>query len=157
MKNSHQSEATPKAVIRVFDPAMCCSTGVCGPSVDPQLAKFSADLDWVKGQGVDVERFNLSQQPGVFAVEGKVKSALESRGEASLPLILVDGEVAISGAYPTREQLAAWAGVKASASSELKEKTACCSTPQEMKSHPEDQGACCEVPKDQSAKGKSCC
>ena len=37
--------------VRVFDPAMCCSTGVCGPSVDPQLARFSADLDWLKSPG----------------------------------------------------------------------------------------------------------
>ena len=53
--------------IRVFDPAMCCSTGVCGPSVDPELARFAADLDWLKKQGVTVERFNLSQQPAAFA------------------------------------------------------------------------------------------
>ena len=29
--------------IRVFDPAMCCSTGVCGPSVEPDLARFAAE------------------------------------------------------------------------------------------------------------------
>jgi len=52
--------------VRVFDPAMCCSTGVCGPSVDPQLARFSADLDWLTSQGVAVERFNLAQQPAAF-------------------------------------------------------------------------------------------
>jgi hypothetical protein len=46
--------------IRVFDPAMCCSTGVCGPSVDPDLARFAADVDWLQKQGVKVERFNLS-------------------------------------------------------------------------------------------------
>ena len=34
--------------IRVFDPAMCCSTSVCGPSVDADLARFAADLDWLK-------------------------------------------------------------------------------------------------------------
>jgi hypothetical protein len=42
--------------IEVYDPAMCCSTGVCGPSVDPQLVRFSADLEWLKSQGVSVER-----------------------------------------------------------------------------------------------------
>ena len=47
--------------VRVFDPAMCCSTGICGPSVDPKLARFAADLDWLKSQGISVERFNLSQ------------------------------------------------------------------------------------------------
>lgn len=99
--------------VRVFDPAMCCSTGVCGPSVDPQLARFAADLDWLKNQGVAVERFNLSQQPGAFAEDAAVKSALETKGEAGLPLVKVNGEVKSSGLYPSREELAAWAGVGA--------------------------------------------
>ena len=45
--------------VQVFDPAMCCSTGVCGPSVDPVLPRFAADLEWLKSKGVQVERYNL--------------------------------------------------------------------------------------------------
>jgi AhpD family alkylhydroperoxidase len=97
--------------VRVFDPAMCCSTGICGPSVDPQLVRFAADLDWLKSQGISVERFNLSQQPGAFADDASVKSALEMRGEAGLPLVKVNGEVRSSGTYPSRDELAAWAGI----------------------------------------------
>jgi hypothetical protein len=96
--------------IRVFDPAMCCSTGVCGPSVDPDLARFAADVDWLQKQGVVVERFNLSQQPGAFAETPAVKEAL-ARGNEVLPLVLVDGRIAVEGAYPSRETLAALAGV----------------------------------------------
>ena len=99
--------------VRVFDPAMCCETGVCGPSVDPVLARFSADLAWLKARGVSVERFNLAQQPGAFADDAAVKAALETKGEAALPLILVDGDLRSSGAYPSRAELAAWAGVPA--------------------------------------------
>jgi len=102
--------------IRVFDPAMCCSTGVCGPSVDPQLARFAADLDWLKSQGVSVERFNLARQPAAFADDTAVKAALETKGEAGLPLVKVNGEVKSSGVYPSRDELAAWAGVGAPAS-----------------------------------------
>jgi hypothetical protein len=98
--------------VRVFDPAMCCSTGICGPSLDPDLVRFAADLDWLKGQGVSVERFNLSQQPGVFANDAAVKTALETKGEAGLPLIKVNDEVKSSGTYPTRDELAAWAGLR---------------------------------------------
>jgi len=97
--------------VRVFDPAMCCSTGVCGPSLDPQLARFAADLDWLKAQGVSVERFNLAQQPAAFAEDPAVRSALEARGEAGLPLVKVDGEIKSSGVYPSREELAGWAGI----------------------------------------------
>jgi hypothetical protein len=96
--------------IRVFDPAMCCSTGVCGPSVDPELARFSADVDWLQRQGVTVERFNLSQQPGAFAETPAVREAL-ARGTEVLPLVLVGDRVAVEGAYPSRETLAALAGV----------------------------------------------
>jgi hypothetical protein len=98
--------------VRVFDPAMCCSSGVCGPSVDPQLARFSADLDWLKAHGVSVERFNLAQQPGAFAEDAAVRSALETKGEAGLPLVKFDDEVKSSGEYPSRAQLATWAGLR---------------------------------------------
>jgi hypothetical protein len=96
--------------LRVFDPAMCCSSGVCGPSIDPELARFAADVDWLQKQGVKVERFNLSQQPAAFAETAAVKAALE-RGTEVLPLVMVDDRVAIEGRYPSRETLAALAGV----------------------------------------------
>ena len=97
--------------VRVFDPPMCCSTGVCGPSVDPELARFTADLDWLKKQGVQVERYNLSQQPGAFASNAVVKDALTARGNDCLPLVVVDERIAVEGAYPSRDTLAALAGV----------------------------------------------
>lgn len=96
--------------IRVFDPAMCCSTGVCGPSVDPELARFAADVDWLQKQGVAIERFNLSQQPAAFAETPAVKEAL-ARGTEVLPLVLVGDRIVVEGAYPSRETLAALAGV----------------------------------------------
>jgi hypothetical protein len=96
--------------IRVFDPAMCCSTGVCGPTSDPELARFAADVDWLQKQGVAVERFNLSSQPAAFAENALVQEAL-LRGIEVLPLVLVDDRVAVEGAYPSRETLAALAGV----------------------------------------------
>jgi hypothetical protein len=123
------------AQVRVFDPAMCCSTGVCGPSVDPRLARFSADLDWLKSRGVSVERFNLAQQPAAFVEHAPVKQALDDTGEAALPLILVNGAVRSAGTYPTREQLAEWAGVSKPAPSTFTEtatSTGGCCTPQAM-------------------------
>jgi AhpD family alkylhydroperoxidase len=99
--------------VQVFDPAMCCSTGVCGPSVDPQLVRFAADLDWLRSQGVSVERFNLAQEPGAFAGNAAAKNALQEIGEAALPLVQVDGEIKSRGVYPARDELAAWAGLAA--------------------------------------------
>ncbi|MDZ7754083.1 MAG: arsenite efflux transporter metallochaperone ArsD [Gammaproteobacteria bacterium] len=97
--------------IQVFDPSLCCSTGVCGVDVDQRLVDFSADMDWAKRNGLAIERLNLSQQPVAFAENGAVRGILERAGEAALPVILVDGQVALTGRYPTRDELARWAGL----------------------------------------------
>jgi len=126
--------------IRVFDPAMCCSSGVCGPSVDPQLARFSADLDWLKTQGVSVERFNLAQQPAAFAEDQTVRSTLEMKGEAGLPVVKVNGEIKSSGVYPSRDQLSSWAGIGEPAGHAISTKPARASTRIPLKA---TSGACC--------------
>jgi AhpD family alkylhydroperoxidase len=98
--------------IRVFDPPMCCSTGVCGPTVDPVLVRFSADLDWLKAQGLVIERFNLSQQPFDFTGDAEINAALQAKGVDALPIVKVEGQIKSQGTYPTREQLADWTGVE---------------------------------------------
>ena len=102
------------ATVHVYDPAMCCSTGVCGPDPDPALAQISADLDWLRAQGAVVTRFNLSQEPAAFARNAAVRTRLQQGGVAALPLVLVNGELAFSGSYPSRAELAARAGLSAS-------------------------------------------
>lgn len=99
------------ATIQVFDPAMCCSTGVCGVEVDQQLVTFAVDVDWLKKQGVTVERFNLAQQPQAFATDVAIRQLLETQGEIALPAVVVDGQIKQCGSYPSRDQLATWAGV----------------------------------------------
>ena len=95
--------------VQVFDPPMCCSTGVCGPEVDPALVRFAADLEWLKGNGVEVERFNLGQEPAAFVGNAVVAQAMRGRDDA-LPLVLVDGKIAAQGSYPAREVLAELVG-----------------------------------------------
>ncbi len=97
--------------LQVFDPALCCSTGVCGTEVDQALIDFSADVDWLKREGGLIERFNLAQQPMAFAENVIVKSFLERSGMEGLPLVLVDGEIALAGRYPARKELARFAGI----------------------------------------------
>ena len=85
---------------------MCCPTGVCGPAVDPSIVRVAADLDWLQRQGIEVERFNLAQQPAAFAQNQTISQALRSQGNDCLPLILVDGTITAKGSYPARDQLA---------------------------------------------------
>lgn len=99
--------------IQIFDPALCCPTGVCGTDVDQALIKAAADLDWAKQQGANIQRFNLAQQPLAFAENAVVKGFLERSGQDALPLVLVDGEMALAGRYPSRAELSRWAGISA--------------------------------------------
>lgn len=99
----------------VFDPAMCCSTGVCGPEVDPALVRFAADLESVSREGVIVQRFNLGAEPQAFMRNALVRETLQREGTACLPLVVAGGEVISRGRYPSREELASSAGRKASA------------------------------------------
>jgi len=81
------------ATVEVFDPPMCCSTGVCGPSVDPALATFAGDLTWLADQGASVARYNLSQEPQAFAESTMIRELLMNRGDDALPAVVVDGEL----------------------------------------------------------------
>lgn len=114
---SLQPASQPTSKLEVFDPAMCCSTGVCGPDVDPKLVQFAADLKWLQEQGAQVQRFNLSQNPAAFVENEKVKQALTEKGEAALPLLLVDSRVLASGQYPERSRLADALGLNDNATS----------------------------------------
>ena len=99
--------------IQVYDPAMCCSTGVCGTDVDSALVNFSADVAWARELGAQIARFNLAKEPMAFAENALVKGFLQRSGDAALPLVLVDGEIALAGRYPKRAELAHWAGLTA--------------------------------------------
>lgn len=98
--------------ITIYDPPMCCSTGVCSTEVDPKLAQFAGDIDWLKTQGAEVTRFNLAQEPGRFVESRAVKIILDRSGGDELPAILVGDKLVSSGHYPSRDELTAMAGLK---------------------------------------------
>jgi hypothetical protein len=97
----------------VFDPPMCCSSGVCGTSVDPLVAAFAADVNWLASRGVSVSRYNLAQDPQAFVVHPLVNDLLQREGDACLPLVIANGEIVASGGYPGRDELARLAGIAA--------------------------------------------
>lgn len=116
------------SIVKVFDPPMCCSTGVCGTEPDVALARFSADIQWLRAQGVAVERFTLSQQPDKFIQAPAIMEALNARGTAALPMVTVDDQVVAERQYPSREQLAVRLGLKVTAAAPAAKTVGCCSS-----------------------------
>lgn len=94
--------------IQVYDPAMCCSTGICGTDINPDLINFAAILVQIGNRGIKVERYNLSQQPMAFAKNQAVKTLLQQEGVEALPAMFWDGALVLKGRYPTQEERREW-------------------------------------------------
>ncbi len=97
-------EAAPLQ-IDVYDPEMCCSTGVCGPSPDPELIRVNTLLNRLRTEGHTVNRYMLSRNPLAFSSNRDVYKALLDKGVKALPIVCVDGRVVGAGAYPADEHL----------------------------------------------------
>ncbi|TSA35200.1 MAG: arsenical resistance operon transcriptional repressor ArsD [Verrucomicrobiaceae bacterium] len=95
--------------IQVYDPPMCCSSGVCGTDVDPELAAFAGFLEKLSGKA-EVRRYNLGQQPLPFVENPVVKGLLDSEGADALPVVIVDGAVLCKGRYPDAAEQAVLLG-----------------------------------------------
>jgi AhpD family alkylhydroperoxidase len=104
-------ETSAKSLVEVYDPPMCCTSGVCGPEPDPQLARFSADLAWLRRKGIEVRRHSLTQEPLDFAKNADVKRLMTENNGDGLPVVLVGGKVMQHGTYPSRSELASWLGL----------------------------------------------
>lgn len=120
--------------IRIYEPAMCCSTGVCGVSVDPELLRMSSLVEKLDKKGIDIKRFNLNSAPQEFIENKKVNEILNEKGEDVLPLTIVDDEIIKSGAYPSNEEFEEILSIKIDEKNEEDESSGCCSS---------DSGCCC--------------
>ena len=94
--------------ITILDPAMCCSTGVCGVDVDERLVLTAANVKWLKSLGYDVQRHNISNDGVAFKKFPKAIEKLQKEGTNSLPYIFIDDELVMYGQYPERSNWQLW-------------------------------------------------
>ena len=99
--------------IQILDSALCCGSSTDGAGIDQPLLDFAVDFAWARQHGADIERFNIDQQPAMFAENEVVKAFLARAGTKALPLILVGGEFALAGRYPHRNELVRWSNIPA--------------------------------------------
>ncbi|MBR2573396.1 MAG: arsenite efflux transporter metallochaperone ArsD [Loktanella sp.] len=136
-------------IFTVYDPAMCCSTGICGSEVDQRLVDLAADLDWLKAQGVTVQRFGLSREPTKFVANNTIRQIMQDSEGDDLPVFMVGEVLKAKGRYPSRAELAEWTNITTEKvvipTQETKlapaKATRCCST--KAASARETAGSCC--------------
>lgn len=92
-------------IIEIYEPAMCCPTGVCGPSVDPEILMLTAVAKEVNNtDGLRLLRRNLSHNPQAFARATQISEKIQNDGIDVLPITVVDGEIVKEAGYPSIEQ-----------------------------------------------------
>jgi len=112
--------------LKIYDPAMCCSTGVCGTDVDPELVKLATFLKNLDACAVKVERYNLSQEPAAYTT-GTIAETLKEKGTDALPLVMIDDKVISSGEYPDLGKLSDLLGATtAPVAMEIPDCSRCC-------------------------------
>lgn len=125
----------------IYEPAMCCSTGLCGVGVDPELLRISTVLNSLKKNGVEVERFNLTNDPMKFVTNKVVNQLINEKGVDELPVTVLDGEIVIKGRYPTNDDFVKLLNVPMSYLGEQ---------PKSVKVKPKNSGGC-------GCSGGGCC
>lgn len=111
--------------LEVFEPAMCCPTGVCGVSVDPVMVQFNADLQALSQSGVEVVRHSLGHDAAAFAGNADVMKEMGA-GMDRLPIVTVDGRIVSTGMYPSKAQLVSKLGLTTPTAEKLRVKAGAC-------------------------------
>lgn len=92
-------------LVEMFDPPMCCPTGLCGPTLDEMLLTVNEMVLRLQEEGVPVERYQMTSHPQKFLSQPAVMQLVQTQQMAALPIVLVGGRLVKSGAYPTEAEV----------------------------------------------------
>ena len=139
--------------MKIYEPPMCCDTGCCGPSIDPELLRITATLSALQRKGITVGRYNLTSAPMAFIEDATVSARLREKGTALLPCEPVADQIVIAGRYPTAAEFCDLLGVRAEDlhAEAPAEAACCCGSTVEMTEEP----CCCGSAEEAAA--ESCC
>lgn len=112
--------------IEIYEPAMCCSTGVCGPSIDPEMMRVAVAVETIAKAGGAIARFNLSGDPQAFISNATVNAEIMKEGVNTLPVTLVDGVIVKRKEYPTNDELCEWTGIALEKPKMFRKINTCC-------------------------------
>lgn len=98
---------TSTAVVELFDPPMCCPTGLCGPTLDQTLLDVNEMILALQAEGLTVARYQMTGQPQAFLSNPDVMRLVREQQMAALPISVVRGKVVKVGAYPTLTEIKA--------------------------------------------------
>jgi hypothetical protein len=90
----------PKAEVEIFDPPMCCPTGICGPTIDQALLDLNEMVLALQAKGIGVARYQMTSHPNAFLNNAEVMKLVREQQMDALPITVVHGKVIKTRAYP---------------------------------------------------------
>lgn len=110
-QTNSMKEGNAMKTMSIYEPAMCCETGVCGVGVDPELLRISTAISNLKKNGVLVSRYNLNHAPQEFIKSKEVNELIMGDGVDSLPATVLDGKIVMTKRYPSNDEIAEFLSV----------------------------------------------
>ncbi len=84
-----------------------------------------AVIEWARSRGATIELLDLANEPAAFDGNRVVSGFLARSGREALPLVLVDGEISLTGRFPSQDDCACWLGVMPTLQP-VKKQSECC-------------------------------
>ena len=91
--------------LEIFEPSLCCESGLCGPEPDKVLIDLQNTIQLLKKVNVETKRFAINQAPLMFVQNTVVRDFIKANGPGKLPLVLLDNQIIKIGGYPTFDEL----------------------------------------------------
>lgn len=90
--------------VTILDPVLCCTSGLCGSTIDEALVQTSANVKWLRSLGHDVHRHSLSNDAVSFKDYPSAIEKIQHDGIESLPYILINNRLVLTGRYPEKAE-----------------------------------------------------
>ncbi|MHC5309533.1 arsenite efflux transporter metallochaperone ArsD [Myroides sp. LJL116] len=97
-----------KNEVKIYDPALCCPTGLCGVNIDPELMRIAVVIESLKKKGILVERFNLRDNPQVYVDTKVVNDFIQKESIDNFPITTLNGVIVLTKSYPSNKQISEW-------------------------------------------------
>src|SRR5512133_3636393 len=94
------SKAAKQPDVEIFDPPMCCPTGLCGPTLDQTLLDLGETILALQKEGYQVARYQMTSHPQAFLGNPEVMRLVREKQMAALPIVTVRGQIMAEGKYP---------------------------------------------------------
>ncbi len=91
--------------ITIYEPNLCCASGVCGPNPDQALIRLQDTLEKIKAEGIETERFTITSNPRQFTQNPEVMKLMQEKQLEALPITAVDEKIIKVGSYPSLDEL----------------------------------------------------